>query len=144
MPCVVGRVDLAGLVVAAEAFSLAAEPGESVAVVYSNVSVFQDSGQAKLVFQRLTGAHTSCAADAAEALGEAGPLEGLVGVSVVESVEFPALGEESAAWRIEIQLGNPEPGGPDWAVNVTTDVVHVRAGPVYLLLAFAGVPGPVR
>ncbi|MCY4087287.1 MAG: calcium-binding protein [Actinomycetia bacterium] len=141
VPCLVGRVDLSGLAVAAEAFSLAAA-GPGGALVYSNVSVFKDEGRAELAFRRLADAHTGCAADAAEAVEESGPLGGLVGVSVVETLEFPALGEESAAWRIQIRLGDPELGGPEAVVNVSTDVVHVRAGRVYVLLAFAGFPAP--
>ena len=145
VPCLTGRVDLSGLTVAAEAFSLAAaEPssgGESVSVVFSDVSVLQDTGQAMSVFERVAGAYMGCAADAAAAVEEAGPLGGLVGVSV-ERLEFPALGEESAAWRTQIRLGDPELGGPEAVVNVSTDIVHVRTGRLYLLLAFSGFPAP--
>ena len=148
--CLVGRIDLSGLAVTAEAVSLAAEPsnsnGESLSLISSGVSVFQDEEQAAEAFARLVEAYGACVADATDELEAAGEfndlvdvLAGLVGVTV-EQLEFPALGEESAAWRIRVRLGDPELGGPDATIEITTDIVHVRTGRVYSLIAFTGVP----
>ena len=147
--CLVGRIDLSGLVVTAEAASYAAEPSdndESFSLISSGVSVFQDEEQAAEAFARVVGAYGDCAAAATDALEEAGELNelggvlaGLVGVSV-EQLEFPALGEESAAWRIRVRLGDPDLGGPDAVLEVTTDIVHVRTGRVHSLLALTGFP----
>ena len=135
--------------VTAEAASYAAEPSdndESFSLISSGVSVFQDEEQAAEAFARVVGAYGDCAAaatDELEAAGElndlGGVLAGLVGVSV-EQLEFPALGEESAAWRIRVRLGDPELGGPDAVLEVTTDIVHVRTGRVHSLLALTGFP----
>ena len=149
--CLVGRIDLSGLAVTAEAVSLAAEPsnsnGESLSLISSGVSVFQDEEQAAAAFARLVEAYGACVADATDELEAAGELNdlvdvlaGLVGVTVEQLEFFPALGEESAAWRIRVRLGDPELGGPDAAIEITTDIVHVRTGRVYSLLAFTGVP----
>ena len=148
--CLVGRIDLSGLVVTAEAVSLAAEPsnnnGESLSLISSGVSVFQNEEQAAAAFARLVEAYGDCVADATDELEAAGEfndlvdvLAGLVGVTV-EQLEFPALGEESAAWRIRVRLGDPELGGPNATIEITTDIVHVRTGRVYSLLAFTGAP----
>ena len=148
--CLVGRIDLSGLAVTAEAVSLAAEPsnsnGESLSLISSGVSVFQDEEQAAEAFARLVEAYGDCAADATDELEAAGDLNdlvddlaGLVGVSV-EQLEFPALGEESAAWRIQVRLGDPELGGADATIEITTDIVHVRTGRVHSLLALTGFP----
>ena len=148
--CLVGRIDLSGLAVTAEAVSLAAEPsnsnGESIFTISSGVSVFQDEEQAAEAFARMVEAYGDCDADATDELEAAGELNdlvdvlaGLVGVTV-EQLEFPALGEESAAWRIRVRLGDPGLGGPDAAIEITTDIVYVRTGRVYSLLAFTGVP----
>ena len=148
--CLVGRIDLSGLAVTAEAVSLAAGTSsnniESISLISSGVSVFQDEEQAAEAFARLVAAYSGCTAAAADELEAAGELNdlvdvlaGLVGVTV-EQLEFPALGEESAAWRIRVRLGDPELGGPDAAFEITTDIVHVRTGRVYSLLAFTGAP----
>ena len=148
--CLVGRIDLSGLAVTAEAVSLAAEPsnnnGESFSLISSGVSVFQNEEQAAAAFARLIETYGDCAADATDELEAASELNdlvdvlaGLVGVTV-EQLEFPALGEESTAWRIRVRLGDPELGGPDATIEITTDIVHVRTGRVYSLLAFTGAP----
>ena len=148
--CLVGRIDLSGLAVTAEAVSLAAEPrnnnGESLFTISSGVSVFQNKEQAAEAFARLVEAYGDCAADATDELEAASELNdlvdvlaGLVGVTV-EQLEFPALGEESAAWRIRVRLGDPELGGPDATIEITTDIVHVRTGRVYSLIAFTSFP----
>ena len=148
--CLVGRIDLSGLAVTAEAASHAtAGPGdnsESLSLISSGVSVFQDEEQAAEAFARLVEAYGDCVADATDELEAAGELNdlvdvlaGLVGVTV-EQLEFPALGEESAAWRIQVRLGDPELGGPDATIEVTTDIVHVRTGRVHSLLALTGAP----
>ena len=153
--CLVGRIDLSGLAVTAEAASHATagrgDNSESLSLISSGVSVFQDEEQAAEAFARIVEAYGGCTADATDELEAAGDLNdlvdelaGLVGVSVEQLELFPALGEESAAWRIQVRLGDPELGGPDATIEVTTDIVHVRTGRVHSLLALTGFPDRPR